>query len=501
MCGRTVARVGIMCLLPIASVAQAADDTRLAEAVKQRDREAVHALLGDKADVNAPLGDGATALHWAAQWDDLETADLLIRAGARVNATDDYGVMPLWLASTNGNAHIVGTLLKAGADPNSTLSTGETVLMTASRTGKAEVVKLLLEHGAAVSAKERSHGQTALMWAAAEGHAEAARALIEHGADVHARSTAGYTPLLLSARNRSLDAARVLLDAGADVNEAAPDGTTALVVATIRNRTTLASFLLEQGADPNAGPGFTPLHWAAGEWNGQVTGRMGLRDEDSEWSITGGLRGEAKLDFVKVLLTHGANPNARAESNPRVVRPRPGGTSRRGGTPAGATPFWIAAKAGDVDAMRLLLVSGADPSLANRSVTPLMAAAGVGAGTGSSPVPQSRALEAVKLCLELGNDINAVNENGDTALHGAAYRGPQGTDLLIQFLVDNGASMNVKNGLGWTPLTIVEGLYFTATNTYSASGAELLRTLGADPSPSNIDRQVGTTGGVSGANR
>ena len=513
MCGRTAACVCITCLLPIASVAHAANDARLAEAVKQRDREAVHALLGDKADVNAPLGDGATALHWAAQWDDLETADLLIRAGARVNATDDYGVTPLWLASTNGNAHIVEKLLQVGADPNATLPTGATVLMTASRTGKADAVQLLLEHGAAVSATEHAHGQTALMWAAAEGHAEAARALIAHGADVHAQSTAGYTPLLLSARNRSLDAARVLLDAGADVNQAAPDGTTALVVATIRSRTTLARFLLEHGADANAGPGFTPLHWAAGEWNQQVTGRMGLRDEDSEWSITGGLRGEAQLEFVKVLLSHGANPNARATSNPRVVgprpqskprvvRPRPGRTSRRGETTAGATPFWIAAKAGDVDVMRLLLVSGADPSLANRSVTPLMAAAGVGAGTGSSPVPQSRALEAVKLCLALGNDINATtDENGETALHGAAYRGPQGTDLLIQFLVDNGASMNVKNALGWTPLTIVEGLYFTATNTYSASGAELLRTLGADPSPANIDRQVGTTVGPTRANR
>jgi ankyrin repeat protein len=154
----------------------------------------------------------------------------------------------------------------------------------------------------------------------------------------------------------------------------------------------------------------------------------------------------------------------------------------------------MSARSGEIEAMRLLVASGADPSLATEMrTTPLMAAAGVGGGTGNHSVLQSRALEAVRLCKELGNDINAANADGETALHGAAYRGPQGTDMLIQFLVDNGARMNVRNKHGWTPLTIVEGLYFTATNTASESGAELLRKLGAEPSPPNVDRQVGTT--------
>lgn len=492
-----IPRLTVVCtvaLLSIASLAGAATDARVAEAARDRDGEAVRRLVREKIDVNAPLPDGTTALHWAAHREDLEIATLLISAGAKVSVADDYGVTPLWLASTTGNGHIVQKLLQAGADPDVSLPTGETALMTAAHTGRPEVVRLLLEHGATVNGKETVSGQTALMWAAAEGHTEATQVLIAHGADVQARSTAGYTALLLSARNSDLDTPRVLLNAGADVNEAAPDGTTALVVATIRSRTALGEFLLKRGADPNVGPGFSPLHWASGQWNaladGGLTGRMGVKDEDSTWSILEGLRGETQQEFVKVLLAHGAVPNAQAK-----VRPRYSGGRSPAGIGWGATPFWIAAKSGNVELMRLLLASGSDPSIATqRGVTPLMAAAGVAGGTGTHSVLQERALEAVQLCLEVDNDVNVADANGETALHGAAYRGAQGTDLLIQFLVDHGANMNVKNKHGWTPLTIVEGLYFTATNTYSASGAELLRRLGAEPSPANIDRQLGTSG-------
>jgi len=496
----------LLVLVATARFAVADTDPRIAEAVKRHDDQAARALLKQHADVNAPLPDGTTALHWAAHWDNLEILDLLIHEGARTTAKDDYGVTPLSLACTNGNAQIVQKLLKAGADPNAALPSGETVLMTAAHTGKAAVVALLLEQGAVVEAKETSHGQTALMWAAAEGHAEAAQALIMRGADVHARSTAGYTPLVLSARSGDLGTAKVLLQSGADVNEAAPDGTTALVVATIRGHTALVKFLLEQHANANAGPGFTPLHWAAGEWNLELAGRMGLKDEGSEWGILEGLQGQAKLELVKLLLAHGASPNARAEVNPRYESgPRMGGGSNARGSGnaggsmggpsmAGATPFWIAAKAGNVEVMQLLVDSGADPSLAtNRKTTPLMAAAGVGGGTGNTPVLESKALEAVRLCLELGNDINAANVDGATALHGAAFRGPQGEDALIQFLVDKGAKVNVRDKRGWTPLAIVEGLYFAATNTYSPSAVELLRKLGAEPTPPGLDRNVGTT--------
>ena len=485
--------IGVAMSLSIGSLAGAAEDALVAAAVRDGDGAAVRRLIREQVDVNAPLPDNSTALHWAAHRADLDSLTLLIDAGAWVNTTDDYGVTPLWLASTAGIGSTVERLLQAGADPTITLPTGETALMTAARTGRHGVVRLLLEHGSPVNATETVQGQTALMWAAAEGHAEAAQVLIAHGADVHARSTGGYTALLLSARNADLDTPGVLLDGGADVNEAAPNGMTPLVIATIRSRTDLGAYLLERGADPDLGPGFTPLHWASGQWNaladGGVTGRMGVKDEDSAWSILEGLTGETQLEFVRVLLASGADANAQAEASPSYRMGK-----RRGGAMVGATPFWIAARAGDVDVMRLLLAHGADPSMAPKSgVTPLMAAAGVGRGPGNNPVPEQHALAAVRLCLELGNDINATNAGGNTALHGAAYRGPQGTELLIQFLVDHGAEINAKNKHEWTPLTIVEGLYFTATNTHSAGGAELLLELGAEPSPADVDRQIGTS--------
>ena len=499
MRGNATGAVGwlVVSLVSIASLAGAADDAaRLAEAVNHRDAKAVQALLKQGADVNAPQPYGTTVLQWATHAGDGTTVDLLLAAGARVDAADDYGVTPLWLACLNGDPHLVERLLKAGANPKTTLPTGETVLMRAAHTGNVDVVTLLLEHRADVNARESSLGQTALMWAAAEGHAEVVQTLIAHGADIHARSKAGFTPFVLSARSADQDAARVLLDAGADVNEAAPDGTTALVVATIRSNTALAKFLLEKGADANAGPGFAPLHWVAGEWRDALNNSR--RDENSEWRVFEGLHGPAKLELAKALLAHGANPNARAKRNPGYQ----GGSSMRGGTLAGSTPFFIAATVADLDVMRLLVASGADPSLAtNRRATPLMAAAGVGSGISGSPVPQGRALEAVKLCLELGNDINAANVESETALHGAAYRGPQGTDLLLQFLVDNGAKINAKNVQGWTPLTIVEGLYTNASNTLSPSGVAVLRKLGAEPSPKDLDRNLGSSVLNGGLNR
>ena len=478
-----------MAFVLIAPLVGAAQDPPLAEAVKHRDAQAVHTLLKQGVDVNAALADGTTALHWAVHRDDPATVDLLIAAGARVNVADDYDVTPLWLACTNRNSHVVEQLLKAGANPNATLPTAETVLMRAAHTGSADVVNLLLEErGVNVNARETTLGQTALMWAAAEGHAEVVRALIGHGADVHARSTARYTAFLLSARNTDLTTAEALLDAGADVNEAAYDGTTALVIATIRGNTTLAKLLLEKGADANAGPGFAPLHRAVDDPVDTLRGMGRNPDEDSEWSIFAGLPGPAKVELVKALLAHGANPNLRAARRPSYERRR-----ANAGPGLGATPFWIAARVADIEMMRLLLASGADPSLAtSRNVTPLMVAAGVSRGTGNNPVPQSRAVETVKLCMENGNDVNAVSADGETALHGAVYRGPQGSESLIRLLVDNGAKVNVKNKHGWTPLTIAEGLYFDAHDTFASGEAELLRKLGAHPSPPDIDRQFGS---------
>lgn len=456
-------------LLSVASLAAAAEDLRLAEAVKNRDMASVRVLLTQHVDVDARLPDGTTALHWAAHWDNLEAAGLLIAVGAQVNATDDYGVTPLSLACTNGSGAMIETLLKAGANPNLALPTGETPLMTAARTGNVDAVRALLERGADVSAVEASRGQDALMWAAAEGHAEVARLLTEQGADAHARSKTGFTPLLFAAQKADRDTTRVLLGAGVSVNEAGSNGATALVVATTGGHTAFAELLLDHGADPNLGPGFTPLHVVA-------------RHEEPDISDDGGLE---KLEFIKLLLARGADPNARATRAPAGV-----------GT-VGATPFFLAAWAADVDTMRLLLGAGADPMLPTTGgTTPLMAAAGFLHSAGGENTSEDRALEAVKLCVELGHDVNAANtSHGDTALHAAAYRGKEGATSIVQFLVDHGAKVNVTNKRGWTPLLIAEGLYFSASNTLHVGTIELLRKLGADPSPPNYNRNAGIRSG------
>ena len=309
-------------------------------------------LLKERVDVNVPQADGATALHWAAHWDDVDLANLLIRSGANVQSATDYGITPLALACTNGNAAMVALLLNAGANPNAARSTGETPLMTASRTGNLDAVKALLAHGASVNAMEPIESQTALMWAISERHAGVARALIELGADVHARTTSGFTPLLFAARAGDLESTRMLLAAGADANETSSEGASALLVATVRGHAQVATFLLDRGADPNADrAGYTALHWASGIWETELNGANGIvtQADDGEWNSLGGVKA-GKLELVKALLSHGANPNARLEKTP----PRVGYTQlqveqRIAGVNAypGATPFLLAAMAGD----------------------------------------------------------------------------------------------------------------------------------------------------------
>jgi uncharacterized protein len=492
-------------LLSVASLARAGDDLRLVEAVKHQDKPAVRALLNQKVSPKAAQPDGATALHWAVQWDDLDTATLLLRAGADPNASNDYGVTPLGLACANGdNPAMVELLLKSGATVEAATSrTSETALMMAARTGSVAAIKLLVAAGAEVNAREVVLGQTALMWAATEGNTDVVQFLLEFGADVHAKSNAGYTPLLFAARTGDVQLSQLLLDKGANVNEAATDGETALLIATIRSHTTLGKFLLDKGADPNLGPGYTPLHWAAGDWtsNPDVIVDEALLSEDDEWSPLEGLHGRAKTDFLKLLLAHGADPNARAEGNPPERRGRILSGRARGGALAGATPFLIAARDGDVTVMRLLVAAGADPLLANKQkTTPLMMAAGVGVH-GPTSVTERDALAAVKLCVELGIDVNAVDANGETALHGAAYRGITGAMTIVPFLVEHGAKLNVTNKYGWTPLAIAEGIWYGVSDTRSDQTAELLRKLGAEATAPDVERASGAAAIKAGLSR
>ncbi len=477
-------RCAAVALLAIASTAAAAPDLRLVEAARQQDAAAVRTLLAEGAPATDAPPDGVTALHWAAQWNDAEMADLLIGAGADVNAPDQYAVTPLVLACTNASAPMVRRLLEAGANPDGAQASGETVLMTCARGGVVAAVSPLLAAGADVNAAEPTRGQTALMWAAWEGHTGVVRALIAHGAAVDARTTTGYTALLLAAREGDRETTEALLDAGADVNVDAEDGTTALVVATIRRHLAYAEFLLDRGADPDLGPGFTPLHWAAGKWDTELNDLSNGVAEGNQWSAFGGLHAPDRLRMVRLLLAHGGDPDVQTRRTPGF------GIQVKGhlGNMRGATAFAIAARANDVAVMRELLDHGADPFIpTGNGTTPLMVAAGVGHAPGITRSTEAEALQAVHLCVELGADVNAVNEAGDTALHGAAWR--ERADSIVQFLVDRGAELDAKNHRDWTPLVIAEGIHTGGNFIKSDTTAALLRRLGAAPSPPDILRE------------
>ena len=446
----------------LAAPASAAAPAALADAMEQRDKAAVRRLLDTGAGVNAAQVDGTTALHWAAYHDDAETAALLVGAGANVNAVNRYGVPPLTLGCKNGNAAIVKLLLEAGADANATLNGGESALMLAARSGGAEAVKALLARGAKVESTERL-GQTALMWAAAEGHTAVVQALIDAGADLSATLDSGFQAFHFAVRGGHLDTVRAFLAAGADVNammqgsgrtgsvrasRTRAAGTTPLMLAVQNGHYELAIALVDAGADPNdARTGFTPLHMIP------MVRRPDASDS-SDPAPPDGVGSLSSAGFVREIVKRGAQVNFRLpEGSPE----QPATWSSIGSE--GATPFLFAADRGDLALMRLLLELGADPLLPNfEGTTPLMAAAGVGTNEPQEEAgEESEAVEAVKMLIELGADVNTVNKHGDTAMHGAAYAI---SPLVIKLLGERGADPRIwknANKAGGTPLFIAEG--------------------------------------------
>jgi ankyrin repeat protein len=463
-------------------------DLRVLRAAKDRDASALRALLNQHVGVNTRDTDGSTALQWVAHWNDLENADLLIRAGADVNAANDYGITPLWQSCQNGSASMTEKLLTAGADASVALPSGETPLMEAARSGNAQTVELLLNHGADANARESRRGQTALMWAVAENHPEAAKALIDHGADSRAKSKGGFTPLLFAAQQGNLESVKLLLTAGADVNDAtALDGNT-LVVAAASNHEALALFLLEHGADVKSANSFgvTALDFAIAKGLARI---CGVGDQP----MMSYLYRPDMLQLAAALLDHGADPNARIAKFPAFPATR----HIMALSPVGATPYLLAAGSYDVSLMRMLVKAGADPSLTTKDKTSaLIIAAGLPEGLTYSQErtpDDTLALQAVKLAVELGADVNAANEIGDTALHGAAYTG---ANDIIQFLVEKGARVNVENRYGQTPLNIAQYLIpphltdrFLRPYSVHQSTVDLLLKLGAAPIPTNGAQQ------------
>jgi ankyrin repeat protein len=460
-------RTGLLACLAVLTLTAGLNETRLAEALKAGDRKAVQALLKQGADVNAADPDGTTPLQWAVRSDDAETVQMLLRGGANPRATNRYGVTPVSLAAANGNAAILEILLKAGANPAAAAPGGETILMIAARTGNPEALRLLLSRGVDVNAREAAYGESALMWAAAGNHGQAVQLLIARGADVNARSAelkypqdrfglegvltilphGSWTALMYAAREGSLDAARALAEAGAELNLTDPDGTTALVLAIINGHFDTAALLLDKGADPNIADtaGMAALY-AAVDMNtlGEVYGRPPRPWHDKL----------SALDLIGILLRHSANPNAQLKA-PALQRAHTPGESTLA---EGSTPLMRAAKNGDAPAMRLLLEHGADPSIAQKNhTTALMLAAGLGHGQGvfaKDYATDREMLEGAKVLVARGVDVNAVNDNGQTAMHFAV----RVSDDIVRYLAANRAALDIKDKQGRTPLDAALGM-------------------------------------------
>jgi uncharacterized protein len=479
---------GLAALLVVAqagSAGAAGPSASIVEAAKARDLAAVRMLLKKPNAAGAASADGTTALHWATDHDDLAMAAALVRAGANVMAANRYGVTPMYSAAVNGNAAMIELLLKAGADVETALKEGETPLMTASRTGKVDAVRVLLAHGADVNTKEKWKGQTALMWAAHEGNTETVKLLLEAGAKVRERSNFGWTPLLFAARQGQNEAIKALVAGGASINETLPDGTSALVTAVQGLNYETADVLLQHGIDPNAAAqGWTALHQIA--WS-----RRPQRGQNNPGQKPMG--NLSSLDLARKLVEYGADINARQTKEPSSDMEGRNSLNRYG-----ATPFFLAAKSVDVPLMEVLLEIGADPFIANvDGDTPLMVAAGVGVySQGESPGQPEESADAVKLLLDLGAPVNDVDRNGETALHGPAWRG---SNEAVTLLVNAGAKLDVRNNRGWLPLTIADGVYYNARimmNKHTAQHLkELMMARGLDTSDTaaNIGGALRTT--------
>ncbi len=459
--------------------AVAANDSRLPDAARAGDREAVARLLAEAVEVDAAAVDGTTALHWAVYRDDAELAEALLDAGADPDVVNRNGATPLGLACGGAGAALVTVLLDAGADPG-LAPRGEAPLLTCARTGDVAAVRALLSRGADLDAADTWRGQTPLMWAAAENHVPVMNVLLEGGAAVDAASTGGFTALMFAVRQDARDAARLLLAAGADLDARAPNGQSLLRMAITNRHYPLATLLLARGADPTArdSQGNTALH--------DLVAARGLqRRPQVPAAVSEGaaLHATESLDLMRLLLEAGADPNARTEPRPRLTDAR----AQAGGRPAidnqvnmgGATPYAAAARGADHEAMRLLAEHGADPRLATyANNTALTLAAGVVFTEGLRlQRPEPDILAAVELALAHGVDIDGANAHGQTALHGAVYRA---ADSVIRHLIAAGARTDLADELDRTPLDLAEqGFNQAASVIRRDRSAALLRELGA----------------------
>ena len=482
------------CLSLIFSVNVSAD-AQLARAAEKGQLDEITQLLEQGIDVNSRLNDGTTALHWAVLRDQQESVSLLMEAGADPLVLNRNGISPLFLAAQNGNEKIVSWLLNAGADPNTLSENGETILMTAVHTGKSEVVNLLLSSGALVDYRDPEFQQTALMIAVREGHDDVIDMLIRHGAKVDARTRlgpvpayippckgtgcgsegvginrsgvphrgerydakGGMTPLLYAARDGKFDAAKLLVENGADLELREANEITPLLMALLNNQLDVAELLLDSGALVNVDDfyGRTPLFAAVDYRNLDMNSDLEDDPQDNR------VNRKPVLAMIKRLLDAGADVNARTKEWPPEKKWLYSLNDVSWVDMTGQTPFIRASLAGDIPAMTMLLEYDADPHITTyEGTTALMAAAGVNWTVAQTyTVSEEASLEAVKLNVALGGDVNASNSMGLTALLGAANRG---SNDIIRYLADAGAKLDAQDTVGRSALRWAEGVFLAA---------------------------------------
>ena len=441
------------------TLAAQGEDPDLVTAVLRGDAGTVRELLQNNGEVNDSQVDGTTALMLAAERGDMAMIEMLLSAGASVNHVNEFGATALSVASASGGRELVRRLLEAGADPDAALLSGETPLMTAVDNGNSNAVRVLLDHGSNVNATESNGGQSVLMWAAAGQHGDIVKTLLAHGADIQTRSKGDFSALLFAAQQGDVETGSLLLDSGADVNNTWQAGPmSALMIASAGGHYGFSTLLLDRGADPDLtdARGYTALHHAALD--------------------------PTKVKLLEALIAGGA------QLDPRTTRDSPRNTYS-GVSMKGATPLFLAASTGNVKAVRALIAGGADPFLTTDDGTaPLHVGAGVGPALGRFYTERMKrdALEIVRLLVELGADVNAAGEHAWTALHGAAY---MGIDPVIQYLVDQGADLDVFDEYGQTPLSIanaaitvgVNDYYYQSSRIVHQSTVDLLLKSGATP--------------------
>jgi len=437
-----------------------------------------------KQNVNRQNPDGSTPLQWAVYNGDVAEAKRLLRAGADVSLANKYGATPMGLAAEVGNTEMLKVLLEAGANVESPNADGQTALLAVARTGNVEAAQLLLDHGAAVDAKERFGGQTPLMWASARRHPKMMELLIAKGADVNTASTdrnyqrhiqaegrpknldsGGLTPLLYAARENCAACVDVLLKNKADIDLPDPDGVSPLLVAIMNANWDLAKQLIQAGADVSQWDifGEAPLATAIDLRQRIDGGRASIDQPNTAKGI----------EIVKLLLERGADPNMQFFFKPANAR---GVVTTRG-----ATPLIRAAVNGDLEVVKLLLEHGADAAVttADRQ-TPIHAVL-----AGRAPEPQ--ALELIRTLQKAGTDVNVValinhpeEIRGGTALHYAVRKRYK---TIIKELASFGIDMNAVDQDGLTALDYTQSrgfMPFMALQTpLFKEEAQMLRELGA----------------------